>query len=119
MTLQNPFEVILDKIDKLQSTVNDYALANQKAEKTPRNQENGFLTLPEIAIILKKPLGTVRGYVHSKGLPAKKMGKGYLINKLEFNKWLARWQAENPQDEIIPSAGYTQMLDHRRKYGRS
>ena len=35
MTLQNPFEVILDKIDKLQSTVNDYALANQKAEKTP------------------------------------------------------------------------------------
>ena len=33
MTLQNPFEVILDKLDKLQSTVNDYALANQKSRK--------------------------------------------------------------------------------------
>lgn len=119
MTLVNPFEVIIDKLDKLQSTVNDYALVKQKEETPSLNQENDFLNLPEIAVILKKPVGTVRGYVHSKGLPAKKMGKGYLINKLEFNKWLAQWLAENPKEEIVPSAGYNQMLEHRRKYGRS
>ena len=119
MHLENPFELIINKLDKLQTTVNDYVTVQQKDTKPVSGQENDFLTLPEIAIILKKPVGTVRGYVHSKGLPAKKMGKGYLINKPEFNKWLARWQAENPQDEIIPSAGYNKMLEHRRKYGRS
>lgn len=118
MATLNPFDIIMDKLDKLQTTINDYVTVQQKEEKQP-NTENDFLTLPDIAIILKKPIGTIRGYVHTKGLPARKMGKGYLINKLEFNKWLARWQAEHPQKAIIPSAGYTQMLEHRRKYAKS
>lgn len=117
-TTINPFDVIIEKLDQLQICVNDVMKQTEEKEQPQRVYSEDFLTLPEVAIILKKPVGTVRGYVHSKGMPAKKMGKAYLIKKLEFNKWLAQWLAENPKEEVVPSAGYTQMLEHRRKYAR-
>lgn len=119
MSTPNPFDVIIEKLEKLQTSVDD-VITKQLAEKDEpeRIYSEDFLTLPDLAAILKKPVGTVRGYVHSKGLPAKKMGKAYLIKRLEFNKWLAQWLAQNPKEEIVPSVGYAQMLEHRRKFGR-
>jgi excisionase family DNA binding protein len=46
-----------------------------------------MLDLPEAARLLRKPVGTVRGYIHSRNLPATLVGKSYLIKYKELFEW--------------------------------
>ena len=74
MQNNNPFELIFDKLDRLQTTVDIIsvnAAAKNKRQPEPPTDPNRIINLPEAAKILCKPVATVRNYIHSKGLPAK------------------------------------------------
>jgi hypothetical protein len=66
----NPFELILSRLDQLQSTVN--VLTDKATNSTPGPAVNPdrLVDLSEAAEILRKPVGTVRYYIHHRSLPA-------------------------------------------------
>jgi len=110
----NPFELILSKLEQLQTTV-DIISINSPRQKQPEPVDpNRILDLPEAAKILRKPVGTVRGYIHSRNLPATLVGKGYLIKYSELMNWFENFQNGTPQE--IKGIATAKMMENRKRY---
>lgn len=84
MQTNNPFELIISRLDELQSTVNNISARAQKETSKPPVDPERLLDLTEAAQIVRKPVGTVRHYIHHRNLPATKIGKSYLIKLNEL-----------------------------------
>ena len=54
-----------------------------RRKKTP----DGYLTVAEVASILRVTTRTVHTYLHKDGLPYSKVGKYNLIEKTDLSKW--------------------------------
>jgi hypothetical protein len=78
MQTSNPFDLILERLEQLQSTVNMLSDSTKKAATAKPDMER-LLDLTEAAEIIRKPVGTMRYYIHHRNLPATKIGKNYLI----------------------------------------
>ncbi len=61
--------------------------------------EQTYLTVDEVATILRVSVETVRSYISRKKdpLPAYKLGREYRIDKAEFEKWMQ--DRKNTQDD--------------------
>ncbi|HEY0297591.1 MAG TPA: helix-turn-helix domain-containing protein [Arachidicoccus sp.] len=94
----NPFEQILDKLDRLQTSVDIMSVntAPKNKKQTEPPDPNRIIDLPEAAKILCKPVGTVRSYIHSRGLPARLVGKSYLIKYSELMEWFEDFNSDEP-----------------------
>jgi excisionase family DNA binding protein len=119
MSVVNPFDQINEKLDQIQKCMIAWFSKQENIvqPQSDRTYSEDFLTLPEVAAILKKPIGTIRRYVHFRGLPAKRLGKPYLIKKQDLAVWLENWQLEKP-DNGVKKDGYAQMLEHRQRYSK-
>ena len=115
MQYNNPFELILEKLEKFQTTVNIMSVNTAIRKKQPEVPDpNRIINLPEAAKILCKPVATVRSYIHSRGLPAKLVGKSYLIKYSQLMEWFESFSVDAPT-EIV--GRYTaQMNSLRTKY---
>ncbi|WP_346239618.1 helix-turn-helix domain-containing protein [Niabella insulamsoli] len=120
MSVINPFDDINDKLDQIQKSLIAWfsRQEDQAKNQQPRTYSEDFLTLPEVAVILKKPIGTIRRYVHYRGLPAKRLGKPYLVKRQDLKTWLEKWQAEENPPATPPKDGYSKMLEHRKRYAK-
>lgn len=114
MQIQNPFEQILNKLDQLERTI-IISVNSPRAKQPEPLDPNRIINLPEAAKLLRKPVGTVRGYIHSRKLPATLVGKGYLIKYSDLIKWFENFQKEKPD----PQQTYTapeKMLENRNRF---
>jgi len=114
MQTNNPFELILNKLEQIQTTV-DIISVNSPAQNLPTPTDpDRIIDLPEAAKILCKPVGTVRGYIHSRKLPARLVGKSYLIKYKELITWFENYQAAF---EIEGKKSATSlMMENRKRY---
>ena len=116
MAMENPFDVILLKLDHLQSTVNDL---NAKVERKEVAKEvvdpNRLVDLPEAAKLVKKPVGTVRHYIHHRNLPAKRIGKSFIIKYNDLMAWIDTF---NEDGQGTSTAASNQMLQHQKRYNK-
>ena len=101
-------------LDQLQSTVNTLSEKAQQQAKTTSDPER-LLDLTEAAQIVRKPVGTVRHYIHHRNLPATKIGKSYLIRLSELLNWVNEF---NRKDTPKPSP-LSPMLENRKRYAKS
>jgi excisionase family DNA binding protein len=115
MQTNNPFDVIIERLEQLQSTVNDLAERKQTAgSKDSGTDPEKLLNLVEAAQIMRKPVGTVRYYIHSRNLPATKIGKSYLIKTSALLKWVDEFnQPKTIKQSLNP------MLANRKRYAKS
>jgi excisionase family DNA binding protein len=114
MQTNNPFELILNKLEQIQSTVDIIAVNNPRQKQSEPPDPNRIIDLPEAAKILRKPVGTVRGYIHTRNLPATLVGKGYLIKYSELIKWFENFQKDNQSE--AKSIAPEKMLQNRKRY---
>ena len=118
MQTNNPFELILDKLEQIQTIVDIMSVNVAVKRKEPELQDpNRIIDLPEAAKLLRKPVGTVRSYIHSRNLPATLVGKSYLIKYNELMQWFEDFQSEAKTEAghaspIAPPA----MLQNRERY---
>jgi len=114
MQTSNPFELILSRLDQLQSTVNTLADNNQKPTTNESFNPDRLLDLTEAAEIVRKPVGTVRHYIHHRNLPAMKVGKSYLIKLQALLEWVNEFNNKEPlKDASDP------MLANRKRYRKN
>jgi excisionase family DNA binding protein len=113
MQTNNPFELILSKLELLQTTVDGIADTTQKPPKNVVGSER-LLDLAEAAEIVRRPVGTVRYYIHHRNLPATKIGKGYLIKLGELLAWVEEFHKTN--EKTAPMA---RMLENRKRYKKN
>ncbi len=109
----NPFELILSRLDQLQSTVNTLADSNQKQATTDLINPERLLDLTEAAQVVRKPVGTVRYYIHHRNLPAMKVGKSYLIKLQALLDWVNEFNKKEPVKNVSDP-----MLENRKRYGK-
>lgn len=114
MQTNNPFELILSRLDQLQSTVNSLADNNQKPATREIFNPERLLDLTEAAQIVRKPVGTVRHYIHHRNLPAMKVGKSYLIKLQALLDWVNEFNKKET-DKEAPDP----MLENRKRYRKS
>ena len=88
MQTNNPFDLILSKLDQLQTVVNGLAENTAKPASSTIPSPDKLLDLTEAAQGVRRPVGTVRYYIHHRGLPATKIGKGYLVKMGELMAWV-------------------------------
>ena len=115
MQTTNPFELIISRLDELQLTVNNISDRAQKETAKPPADPERLLDLTEAAQIVRKPVGTVRHYIHHRNLPATKIGKSYLIKLHELLSWVDDFTKKDETKET-PS---DRMLDIRKRYRKS
>ena len=114
MQTSNPFELILSRLDQLQLTVNTLADTSQKPTTTESFNPERLLDLTEAAEIVRKPVGTVRHYIHHRNLPAMKVGKSYLIKLEALLEWVNEFNKKEPlKDAPDP------MLVNRKRYRKN
>jgi excisionase family DNA binding protein len=108
----NPFDAILSKLDQLQTTINILTENAPKAPLLPANDPQRLLDLSEAAEIVRKPIGTVRHYIHHRDLPATKVGKSYLVKLGELLQWVEdqKTAKQDPTDR---------MIENRKRYRKS
>ena len=114
MQTTNPFELILSRLDQLQLSVNYLTDKTQKQSTKPTEDPDRLLDLTEAAQIVRKPVGTVRHYIHSRNLPATKIGKSYLIKFAELLKWVDEFKKDTGKPEVS-----ARMLENRKRYCKS
>lgn len=86
--VSNPFEDIVSRLERLQSTV-DLIFVNQpRVQPQRRENPNTLLNLKDVAAILKIPINTARYYIEHKKLPAVKNGKAFKIKQSDFLDWI-------------------------------
>ncbi len=103
MAIINPFDLIISKIDVLQACVNGLRENNKKPIVIQPEDPDRLLNLVEAANVLRKPVGTVRYYIHHKSLPAIKVGKGYVVKHSALMAWVNEFQVgpnENPAGKM-------------------
>ena len=111
MQTTNPFELILSRLDQLQSTVNNLADNNHKPAGTDIFNSERLLDLTEAAQVVRKPVGTVRYYIHHRNLPAMKVGKSYLIKLQALLDWVNEFNKKEPVNDVSDP-----MLENRKRY---
>jgi excisionase family DNA binding protein len=114
MQTNNPFELILSKLDLLQTTVNGLADSTQKPSAKNVVGPERLLDLSEAAEIVRRPVGTVRYYIHHRNLPATKIGKGYLIKLGELLAWVEEFQKTTQKTDPI-----ARILENRKRYKKN
>lgn len=57
-----------------------------RRKKTP----DGYLTVSEVAAILRVTTRTVHTYLHEDGLPYTKVGKYNLVTREDLSKWIKK-----------------------------
>jgi excisionase family DNA binding protein len=114
MQTNNPFDLILSRLDQLQSTVNILTDSAQKIPSQAAANPERLLDLAEAAEIVRKPIGTVRYYIHHRNLPATKIGKGYLVKFGELLQWV-----ENFKQKPDAQAPTDRMLENRKRYRKN
>jgi excisionase family DNA binding protein len=114
MQTTNPFEIILSRLDELQLSINSISAKATKESTKPTDPER-LLDLTEAAQIVRKPVGTVRHYIHHRSLPATKIGKSYLIKLSELLSWVDEFN-KKPETEDLAS---NRMFEIRKRYRKS
>ncbi|RFM30075.1 helix-turn-helix domain-containing protein [Deminuibacter soli] len=110
----NPFEVIIERLDQLQITVNLLSSHAEKVQAGPASDPNRLIDLTEAANIVCRPIGTVRHYIHHRNLPAIKVGKSYLVKYSELLDWVQKFN--DPQ--LLKKSAISPMLSIRKRYGK-
>jgi len=112
MQTSNPFELILTKIDQLQTTVNTLSEISQKTPPQQNDNPDRLLDLSQAADMLRKPVGTIRYYIHHRNLPAIKVGKSYVVKLPALLSWVEEFNGGKKT-----SAGPVDpMLANRKRY---
>jgi len=111
MQTNNPFELILSKLDVLQTTVNGLAENRQKSDSPSHSSPEQLLDLAEAARIVRRPVGTIRYYIHHRSLPATKIGKGYLVKLGELLAWVEEFARTDSKPDAMG-----RMLENRKRY---
>jgi excisionase family DNA binding protein len=114
MQTTNPFEIILSRLDQLQFSIDTITVRTNKESLKPATDSERLLDLIEAAQIVRKPVGTVRHYIHHRNLPATKIGKSFLIKYSELIRWVEEFKKTNTQEDPL-----TRMRENRKRYGRS
>lgn len=99
----------------MQLSVNDISERAQKEATKQTADPQRLLDLTEAAQIVRKPVGTVRHYIHQRSLPATKVGKSYLIKLDELLKWVDDFNKKPETSESMFDA----MLENRKRYRKS
>ncbi len=111
MQLINPFDLILARLDQLQTSVNTLSDSSQNNPRQTTLDPERLLALPEAAEIVRKPVGTVRYYIHHRNLPATKIGKSYLVKLGELMNWVE-------SQKSAETATTDKMLANRKRYAK-
>jgi len=114
MQTNNPFELILSKLDQLQSTVNGLAEQPSTGPTPSLANPDRLLDLAEAAEVVRRPIGTVRYYIHHRNLPAIKVGKGYLVKLGELLAWVDEFSREECKDGPVD-----RMLNQRKRHKKN
>lgn len=113
MQTDNPFEKIFDKLEQIERTL--IISLNKPQQPTATPDPHRIIDLPEAAKLLRKPVGTVRSYIHSRNLPATLVGKSYLIKYQELVQWFESFQRGENKDSGTATA---QMMAIRKAKGK-
>ena len=117
MQTNNPFELILNKLEQIQTTVDIISVSSPSQNLPTPTDPDRIIDLPEAAKILCKPVGTVRGYIHSRNLPARLVGKSYLIIYRELMKWFENYQAAYETQSKKTATNL--MMENRKRYRKN
>jgi len=118
MQTENPFELILNKLEQIERTL-IISVNAPKQKFTEPLDPNRIINLPEAAKLLRKPVGTVRSYIHSRKLPATLVGKSYLIKYRDLLEWFDSFQKANQAPSPSSGIASDKMIENRKRYRKS
>ena len=102
MLTNNPFDDIVRRLEFLQMAVTRIEYQINKPQEIKIPDPERLINLIEAAAIIKRPVGTVRRYIHHRGLPATKVGKGFLIKHSQLITWFNEFNSAERTEEVNP-----------------
>lgn len=114
MNISNPFEAIIEKLDYLQTTVNNLVFSNEpiQSNESQRNNLHDFINLSEASQLLHMPESTIHFHKKCNNLPYLKPGKRLLFKRQDLLNWLENYNSKEKE------GGMASMLQNRMRYAK-
>ena len=95
--MENPFEIILEKLNKIEE---ELAIIKANQENTGKEMKIEFLTIKELSEYLKLTVPTIYGYTSTNRIPHIKRGKRLYFKKSDIDIWIEKGQRKTI-DEMV------------------
>ena len=95
--MENPFELLLEKIDRLERAIEKLNTSmNNNESSTNKNDE--FMNIEQVATFVGLSKDTIYGLTHKKLIPHFKTGKKLYFNKAEIANWISSKRVKTNQE---------------------
>lgn len=79
--MENPFEIILERLDRIEKAI-------QQINPIPSNEEDELMTIEQLADFINFPKTTIYGFTHGQKIPYYKNGRRLYFKKSEIIAWI-------------------------------
>ncbi len=84
--MENPFEMIIQRLDNIEKLLNELTKREISGNQTPSSDE--IMTVDQVADYLSLAKPTIYGKCASREIPCFKVGKRNYFMKQDINEWL-------------------------------
>ena len=88
--MENPFEIILQRLDQIELLIKDL--------NDGKKEDNKILNVEEVAKFLNVTKSTIYGYINKKIIPFMKKGKKLYFCKNEIEHWVKEGRVNTVKD---------------------
>jgi excisionase family DNA binding protein len=92
--MENPFELIIDRLDKIEKSIESLKSSNNLLEK----ENDIFFSIDELSEYLKISKSSIYGFVHRKKIPYYKFSRSLNFKKTEIDLWINSKKTEIKPD---------------------
>jgi excisionase family DNA binding protein len=104
--MENPFELILDKLNNIESLIKELKIQNQPAPIE-------IMNINQVADYIGVAKSTIYKYTACRMIPHSKQGKKIYFKKSELDEWITKNKVMTQEEIEIKAATY---VSTRRRY---
>lgn len=88
--MENPFEIILEKLNSIENSIEKL--------NTASNTDDGFMNIEQVASFIGLSKTTIYGLTHERSIPRFKTGKRLYFKKSEIVNWITSTKVTTKQE---------------------
>ena len=110
--MENPFEIIMEKLDRIERMVNNIQ-KNQEVKET-QDANKGIMNVQQVADYLSISKQTVYGMTCRMEVPFYKRGKKNYFKKSDIDEWLLATRRKTREEIEMEAATYLRVRGKRK-----
>lgn len=112
--MENPFEIILEKLDRIERLINELSATKIEIETKSPEAKKTIMNVEQVADYLNLAKATIYGHTMRRILPHSKRGKRLYFVKSEIDEWIAKHRVKTYEEIEQEASDYILRKSRKR-----